>query len=105
MNAVEVLKIWIAALFLADPDEVNRAGRLVDAQHLRDIAVTMGNLVLELAGREVVEIEIAPVIALAEPENLVRLWQIMPIDHVVAALVKLRNRLAHHLANFSSRGV
>jgi hypothetical protein len=42
-------------LLLANADEVNRAGRLVDAQHLGDIAVAMSDLVLKLAGRQVVE--------------------------------------------------
>ena len=74
-------------------------------QHLRDVAVAVRDLILQLAGGQVVEIHLAPVVALAEPQNLVRLRQVLPVDLAVAALEELRRRLGHHLAHIAVRGI
>ncbi len=75
------------------------------SEDLCDVAFAVGDLVLELAGGEVVEIHLAPVVALAEPEDLVGLWQILPVDLVVAALEELRRGFGHDFANVAGFGV
>ena len=50
VDAVEVREVGIAALLLADAEEVDRARLLVDVQHLRDVAFAVRDLVLQLAG-------------------------------------------------------
>ncbi len=52
-------------------DEVHGARLLVDADDLADRPLAGGDLVLQLAGREVVEVEVAPVVALGVPDHLV----------------------------------
>ena len=105
MHAVEMLVVGIAVWLLAHADKADGARFLVDVEHLGYIAGTMRDLIFELAGGQVVEVEIAPVVALAEPENLIRVGQRMPIHFSVAALIKLGRRLAHHFAHFAGRGV
>ena len=105
VDAVEVPEVGIAAGLLAYAEEVESAGFLVDAKDLRDIAVSVGDLAFELAGGEVVEIEIAPVVALAEPEDLIGFGQIVPVDFAVAAFVELGGGFAHDFADFAGGGV
>ena len=105
VDAVEMLEVGVAAWLLADAEEVDGAGLLVDAEDLRDVAVAVGDLVLELAGGEVVEVEIAPVVALAEPEDFIGGGQIVPVDLAVAALEELGRGLGHDFADFAGGGV
>src|ERR1039458_1963125 len=105
MNAVEMLEIGIAALLFADSDEVDGSRLLVDAQNLGDVARAVRDLVFELAGGEVVEVEIAPVVAFAEPQNFIGSGEIMPVDLSVAALEKFRCGLTHEFANIACRCV
>ena len=63
--------IRVVARLPTDAAEVKDAGFLVDAEDLGDVPVAVGDLVLELAGGGVVEVEVAPAVALGEPEELV----------------------------------
>src|SRR5450759_4650842 len=69
-DAVEVNEIRVAPLFAADAEEVELAILLVDTQQLGDVPLAAGDLVLELGGLRIVQVEMAPVVALAEPEEL-----------------------------------
>src|SRR3984885_13033557 len=71
VNAVEMFEERFAIGLFAHSHEVNNPVLLVNEQNLSHIPFAVRDLILELAGGEVVEIKIAPVIALAEPENLV----------------------------------
>ena len=104
-DAVEMLKVGIAILLPSHADEVDGTRFVVYIEDLGDVAGTTGDLVLQLAGAEVVEIEIAPVVTLAEPEDFVRFGKILPVDFAVAALIELRDGFVHHLAHGSSLGV
>src|ERR1019366_2247937 len=84
-DAVEVNEIRVAPLLAAHAKKVDLAILLVHAQHLGDVPLALGDLVLELAGLGIIEVEMAPVVALAEPEDLAGLRQIMPVDAAVAA--------------------
>jgi hypothetical protein len=100
-----MLEVGIAARLFADAEEVDGAGLLVDVEDLGDVAFAVRDLVLELAGGEVVEIEIAPVVALAEPEDLVRGGQVVPVDLAVAALEELGRGLGPSLRELRRCGV
>ncbi len=63
LNAVVVLKVRIAPRLLAHPEKVNRPRLLIHMQHLRHIPFAMRNLVLQLARRQVVQIQLPPVVA------------------------------------------
>ena len=110
VRAVEVypvvhLEVRIFACFLADSAEEQHAGFLVDPEQLRDVPVAVGDLVLQLAGRDVVKVEVAPVVFLGEPDELVRSGEIVPVDLVVAGLIELGCGLSHHLADVAGVGV
>ena len=48
-DAVEVLKVGVAASFLSNADEINPAILLVDAQRFDDIALPGGDLILQFS--------------------------------------------------------
>ena len=72
VDAIEMREVGIVAGFAADGGEPDAARCGIDAQDLGDAAVAGGDLVLELAGAKVVEIEMAPVVALRVPEEFTR---------------------------------
>ena len=74
-------------------------------EDLRDVAISMRNLVLQLACGQIIQIHLAPIIPLAEPQQLIRLRKVLPVHLVVAAFVELRRRLAHHVAHVASRRI
>src|ERR1051325_8429232 len=86
-NAVEVTEIWVATFFLADAEEVDGAVLFIDLQHLRYVAVTAGALVLQLARGKIVEVKLAPVVALTEPDGLVGAEEPVVVDLAVARFV------------------
>ena len=98
-------KIRVAAWLLTYRKKVNRARVLIHVQHFGDIAFALRDLIFQVARRQVVKVKLAPIVALAEPEDLVGLRQILPVHLPIAALEKLRSRLAHHFANVACLGV
>src|SRR3984885_5974213 len=104
-HAVEVAEIWVVIFLLADSDEIYYAVLLVDIEYLGGVARAVCDLVFSLARCQVVEVAVAPVVALAEPEDLIRAWQVMPVDLVDAALEKLGYGFGHHVTHVAGRGV
>ena len=80
VHLVEMREVRVATLLAADRLDEQQPALLVDAQQLRDVAFAAGDLALQLAGLEVVEIELAPVVALGEPDHFVRRRQVAPVD-------------------------
>ncbi len=60
-------------------------------------------LCLQLARGEVVEIEVAPVVAFREPDHFVGSRQIAPVDPAVARFEERLGRLVHDLADGAGR--
>src|SRR3546814_9801815 len=81
-DLVEVLVVRVAPVLHADAAEPHRARPWVHAQHFGDIARAAGHRVLELAAGRVVQVQVAPVVALAEPQDLVRARQEIGRAHV-----------------------
>src|SRR3546814_18195030 len=54
----------------------------VCSSDLGDVPVARGDLALALAGGEVVQVQAAPVGLLAEPDELVALRQVTPVDRI-----------------------
>src|SRR5690606_19911478 len=71
----------------------------VHVHDLGDVAVAGGHRVLRLAAGGVVQVQVAPAVALAPPQDLVRLRQVAPVDRVDAALEPGRHVLVQHLAH------
>src|SRR5215471_13171362 len=92
-------EIRIAPLLLADAGEIDRPTLLVHPQHLGDIADPGRYLVLQASGLQVVQIELAPPIALREPENLVRFRKKVPVDATVARFEERRGRFVEYVAD------
>src|SRR6202022_1138783 len=70
-DLVELSEVRIAAALLGISNEIEGAALLVDAEKLRDVAFSARDLALECAGREIVQIELCPVVALREPDHFV----------------------------------
>ena len=81
-----VLVVRVAARLAADAGEPHRARRRIQAQHFGDVPVAARSPALQLAGGEVVQVQVAPVAALAPPQHFVALRQVAPVDRVDAAL-------------------
>ena len=104
-DTVEVNEVRVAPLLAADAEEVELAILLVHAQQLGDVPLAFGDLVLELAGLRIVEVEMAPVVALAEPDELLRLRQEAPVDAPVAAFEEGGDLLFEYVAHGAGGGV
>ena len=104
-DAVEVNEIRVAPLLAAHAEEVELAILLVHAQQLGDVPLALGDLVLQLAGLGIVEVEMAPVVALAEPDELLGLRQVTPVDAPVAAFEEGRDLLFEDVAHRAGGGV
>src|SRR6266550_8001272 len=98
-------KIWITSALLAVADEIERAILFVDTPQLGDVPFPAGDLRLQPTGGEVVQIKLTPVVALREPDHLVRRGQSAPIGHSVARLVLGGYVFAEYVANCSGRSI
>jgi hypothetical protein len=70
-HAIEVSKIGVAPLLAPDRHEIELAALFVNAEQLRDIAGARGDRELLPARLQVVQVEMAPVVALRKPDDLV----------------------------------
>ena len=77
-DAIEVVEVRIAAGFLAVAHEVDLAGLLVHAHDPLHVAAAARDTVLQLAGGQVVQVQVDPVVALRPPDQLVRRRQHPP---------------------------
>ena len=98
-DAIEVTEVRVAPLLAADADEIQLAVLLVHAQQLRDVAVAGGDRVLLAPGLQVVQVELAPVVALGKPDHLVRARQVPPVHRAVARLEERLGLLFQHVAD------
>ena len=60
---------------------------------------------LQLAGLQIVKVELAPVVALREPDRFVRARQVLPVDASVARLEEGLALFLEHVADRAGRGV
>src|SRR5215471_3397714 len=97
-------EIWVATLFAAHAEEEENAILLVDPQQLRDVPITLGDLVFQLAVVRIVEIQVAPVVAFAEPDELLRIGEIAPVDSAVSALKESGDGFLQDVAHLSRGG-
>ena len=104
-DAAQLAEVRIAAWRLAHAAVPQGAALFIETQDVRDVARPFRDLALQRAGREIVEIEVAPVVALGEPEHLVRRGQHAPVGHAVAGLVLRGHRLTHDVAHGTSHRV
>src|ERR1019366_1803507 len=70
-----------------------------------DVPLAPGDLVLELAGLGIVEVEMAPVVALAEPDDFPGLRQVAPVDTAVATFEEGGDRFFEDAAHRAGGGV
>src|SRR6266568_8046349 len=98
-------EVWIASTLLRVTDEPERSALLVDSTQLRDIPIAAGDFALELSRREIVEIELTPVIALGEPDHFIRGRESAPVHSAVTGLVLRRHVFPKDIAHAAGRGV
>src|SRR6185312_3788503 len=87
----ELSVIRVDTGYTADGPEPYRPALGIDVQNLGDVADTPGDGVLQLAGLEAVEVEIAPVVALAVPDCLIGAGEVTPTYRIDAAAVVRSN--------------
>ena len=106
VHTVERGEVRVATSLLTHCQEVDLPTLLVDVKHLSHVAVAVRDLVLQRARSQVVEIHLAPVVTLREPQDFVRPGEIAPVLRLVVAALEVGHDLfGHHLANVSARGV
>ena len=104
-GAVQVNEIGIAALLFTGAEEIHHPILFVHSEGSRNIAVTRGNRIFELAGSQIVKIQMTPVIALREPDHLVGCGQKPPVRQIVSAVESCRYSLLDDIADLSGCGV
>ncbi len=103
--AIEMAEVRIAAALLADALVIEHAAGFIDAHQLRDVAFAAGQLALLLAGLEIVQIQLAPVVALRKPDRFVRTGERLPVDPSVAGFEERLTFLLEHFADGAGSGV
>jgi hypothetical protein len=89
----------MVARFAIDAGEPHRARGRVQAQHFGHVPVAVRHLLLQLAGGRVVDVQVAPVAALAPPQDLVAVRQVAPVDGVDAGLEPVLRVFAEDLVH------
>ncbi len=105
VNAIQMTEVRIAPFLASDGDVIEHARLLIDPEKLGHVSVAGRDRVLERARVQIVEIELTPVVAFGEPDDLVRFRQIPPVDAPVARLVERRRRLVEDVADRAGRRV
>ena len=72
---------------------------------LGDIARTARDLILELAGVDVIQIKMTPVVAFREPDEFVRRRKITPVHTTVPRLEEVRCMFVKNLAHIAGLSV
>ena len=94
--------VRIATRLFAHRRKINHPRLLIDVQHFGHIAIAMRDLILQRTRRHVVQIHLPPVVAFAEPQQLVRPRKIPPVLLAHTTFKIRRNLLRHHLAHVAS---
>ena len=79
-------EVWVALFLLSNPDKIDEPIGLVHPQGLRNVTLTARDRTLQAPGLKIVEVKLAPVIALREPNDLIRAWKKSPVRAVLPAL-------------------
>src|SRR5438093_9961182 len=79
-------EVWVASFLLSHGQKIDEPIFLVDAQDLRNITLTPCDRTLQVADLEIVEVKLAPVLTLREPNNLTGARKKSPIRAVLPAL-------------------
>src|SRR5688572_32009352 len=77
-------EVRVASALAANTLEVEHPIRFIDSKQPGDVTLAARDLVLQLAALQIVEIEVAPVVFLREPDRLITLGQVAPVDVIVA---------------------
>src|SRR5256885_15991191 len=102
---VKMTEVWVTTLLACVADEVDDAILLVDASHLRDVPFPAGDLRLQLSCRQIIQVELAPVITFGKPDHLIRRRQHVPVDQSVARLELRCDIFPKNVAYSSGAGV
>ena len=86
-DAVEMIEVGIAPLLVANAQEVEQAVVFVNTQQLAHIPFAARDLAFELASSQIIEIKVAPVIALGKPDYLIGRREIVPVDAPISGFV------------------
>ena len=84
-------EVWVASFLLSNREKIGEPILLVHPQDLRNITLTARDRSLQFSGLEIIEVKVAPVITLREPDHLTGAWKNSPIRAVLPALEKGRH--------------
>src|SRR5580658_7185700 len=79
VGGIDAAIVGIFAGLPASSSQKHPATLLVEIQHIVDVPVSVGYSMFQGAAGSVIKIEIAPVLALREPENLAAFREIPPV--------------------------
>src|SRR5262249_4570141 len=97
-------KVRISPFLPADAEKIDGAVFLVYAQRLRDITLPRGDWIFQLACFEIVEVKVAPIVALGEPNHFFGRGKESPIWPIVATFEVGIRLLLDNITDFT-RGV
>ena len=99
-HPIEVAEVGIPAGLAPHPGEVHGPGPLIHPEHTEHVPGSAGDPSFEIAARQIVPVEVAPVVALRVPEHLVEAPEHPPVAGIEARLEKGGNpfgkQIAHH---------
>src|SRR5436309_10440199 len=98
-------EVGVAAFLFPNTEKVDDAILFVHTESLRDISFAGSDGILELTGLEVVEIELAPIVALGEPKDFVGSRKKAPVRPIAAAFEIRFHFFVDHIANASGHGI
>src|SRR5215471_9907069 len=105
-HAVQVAEIRILARLFSASQKIHNTFLFIHPDKLRHHPIAARDLVLQLAGGEIVEIKVSPVAAFGEPNNFVGASQVMPVRPARPARFILRSYfLFQHVAHLAGGGV
>src|SRR5436190_12851074 len=94
-----MLEVWIATRFTTYAEKVKESILLIHSQQIAHGPIALRNLVLQPSRYCIVEIEMAPVVALGKPDHFMRGRQVTPVPLVLARLEVVRHFLFEHVAH------
>ena len=98
-------EVRVLAFLAPQPDKIKHAIFFIHAQQLRDHPIAGSDLVFQFARRQIVKIQVAPIVALGKPNDFVRTRQVAPVHPPPAGFVLRRGRFFEYVAHRSSRSI
>ena len=104
-DAVEMSEVWIASFLFSDREKIDNPICLVHPQGLRNVTLPSGDRILEVSGLEIIEVEIAPIVTLREPNDRVGTWKESPIRTVCSSFEIGRDLFVDDISDGAFDGV